>query len=107
MTVMPWFVLVISGICESVWAIALDRSKGFSRLIPTVVFVIGLVASMGGLSYAMKHIPIGTSYAIWVGIGAAITAVYGMLSGEDAVSLIRILLIIGLVACVIGLKLID
>ncbi|KAB7788497.1 DMT family transporter [Bifidobacterium cebidarum] len=104
---MSWFVLVVSGICESVWAIALDRSQGFSRLVPTVVFVIGLVASMGGLAFAMKHIPIGTSYAIWVGIGAAITAVYGMLSGEEAVSLMRILLIIGLVACVIGLKIVD
>ncbi|PLS24187.1 multidrug efflux SMR transporter [Bifidobacterium imperatoris] len=104
---MPWFVLIVSGICESVWAIALDRSEGLSRLVPTVVFVIGLVASMGGLAFAMKHIPIGTSYAIWVGIGAAITAVYGMLSGEEAISLMRILLIIGLVTCVIGLKLVD
>ncbi|KFI92391.1 small multidrug resistance protein [Bifidobacterium saguini DSM 23967] len=104
---MPWFVLIVSGICESVWAIALDQSEGFSRLVPTVVFAIGLVASMGGLAFAMKHIPIGTSYAIWVGVGAAITAVYGMLSGEEAISLMRILLIIGLVACVIGLKLVD
>ncbi|PLS30886.1 ligand-binding protein SH3 [Bifidobacterium margollesii] len=104
---MSWLVLILSGICESVWAIALDRSEGFSRIIPTMVFAIGLAASMGGLAFAMKHIPIGTSYAIWVGIGAAITAVYGMVSGEDTVSLMRVLLIGGLVACVIGLKLID
>lgn len=104
---MSWLVLILSGICESMWAIALDRSEGFSRIIPTVVFAIGLAASMGGLTFAMKHIPIGTSYAIWVGIGAAITAVYGMVSGEETVSLMRILLIGGLVACVIGLKLID
>lgn len=104
---MSWLVLILSGICESVWAIALDRSEGFSRIIPTVVFAIGLAASMGGLAFAMKHIPIGTSYAIWVGIGAAITAVYGMVSGEETVSLMRVLFIGGLVACVIGLKLID
>ena len=104
---MSWLVLILSGICESMWAIALDRSEGFSRIIPTVVFAIGLAASMGGLAFAMKHIPIGTSYAIWVGIGAAITAVYGMVSGEETVSLMRVLLIGGLVACVIGLKLID
>ena len=104
---MSWLVLILSGICESVWAIALDRSEGFSRIIPTVVFAIGLVVSMGGLAFAMKHIPIGTSYAIWVGIGAAITAVYGMVSGEETVSLMRVLLIGGLVACVIRLKLID
>lgn len=102
-----WLVLILSGICESVWAIALDRSAGFSRIIPTVVFAVGLAVSMGGLAYAMKHIPIGTSYAIWVGIGAAITAAYGMISGEETVSLVRILLIGGLVACAIGLKLID
>ena len=104
---MSWLVLVVSGICESVWAIALDRSEGFSKPIPTMVFVVGLIASMGGLAHAMKHIPIGTSYAIWVGIGAAITTVYAMFSGEEPVSLMRILLIAGLVACVIGLKLID
>ena len=104
---MSWLVLILSGICESVWAIALDRSEGFSRIIPTVVFAIGLAASMGGLAFAMKHVPIGTSYAIWVGIGAAITAVYGMVSGEETVSLMRVLFIGGLVACVIGLKLID
>ena len=104
---MSWLVLILSGICESVWAIALDRSEGFSRIIPTVVFAIGLAVSMGGLAFAMEHIPIGTSYAIWVGIGAAITAVYGMVSGEETASLMRVLLIGGLVACVIGLKLID
>ncbi len=104
---MSWFVLILSGICESVCAIALDRSEGFSRIIPTMVFAVGLAVSMGGLAYAMKHIPIGTSYAIWVGIGATITAVYGMASGEETVSLMRVLLIGGLVACVIGLKLID
>lgn len=104
---MSWLVLVVSGICESVWAIALDRSEGFSRPIPTVMFAVGLIASMGGLAYAMKHIPIGTSYAIWVGIGAAITTSYAMMSGEEPVSLMRVLLIGGLIVCVMGLKLID
>lgn len=104
---MPWLVLILSGICESVWAITLDRSEGFSKTVPTTVFALGLIASMGGLAYAMKHIPIGTSYAAWVGIGAAITAAYGMISREEATSLMRILLIVGLVACVIGLKIID
>ncbi|NMM99580.1 ligand-binding protein SH3 [Bifidobacterium sp. DSM 109958] len=101
---MAWFVLIVSGICESVWAIALDRSAGFSRLVPTVVFVLGLVASMGGLGYAMRHLPVGTSYAVWVGIGAAITAAYGMASGEEPISCARVLLVAGLVACVIGLR---
>ena len=107
MMVLPWIVLILSGICESIWAIALDRSEGFSKIIPTTVFALGLLASMGGLAYAMKHIPIGTSYAIWVGIGAAITAAYGMISGEETASPMRILLIGALVACVIGLKIVD
>lgn len=102
-----WLVLILSGICESVWAIALDYSEGFSKIVPTVVFAVGLVASMGGLAYAMKHIPIGTAYAIWVGIGASITATYGMISGEETPSPLRILLICGLIACVAGLKVVD
>ncbi|WP_223849688.1 DMT family transporter [Bifidobacterium vespertilionis] len=104
---MSWLVLILSGICESVWAIALDSSEGFSKIVPTVVFTVGLVASMGGLAYAMKHIPLGTSYAIWVGIGASITAAYGMISGEEPLSPLRILLICGLIACVAGLKIVG
>ncbi|NMM97926.1 DMT family transporter [Bifidobacterium olomucense] len=104
---MAWIILILSGICESVWAIALDRSEGFTRIVPVIVFVLGLTASMGGLAYAMRHIPIGTSYAIWVGIGVAATAVYGMISGEQSASLPRIVLLSGLVACVIGLKFVD
>ncbi|KAB8293548.1 DMT family transporter [Bifidobacterium avesanii] len=103
---MAWFVLIVSGICESVWAIALDRSEGFSRLAPTVAFVLGLAASMGGLGYAMRYIPVGTSYVVWVGVGAAITAVYGMASGEEPVSCARVLLVAGLVACAVGLRLV-
>ena len=107
MQIMAWVVLIISGIFESVWAIALDKSAGFTRVIPSLAFVASLIASMGGLAFAMRHIPIGTSYVVWVGIGAAITAAYDMVSGEDQVSLARIALIMGLVACVIGLKLVD
>ena len=103
MQIVAWVVLIVSGIFESVWAIALDKSAGFTRVIPSLAFAASLIASMGGLSFAMRHIPIGTSYVVWVGI----TAAYGMVSGEDQVSLARIALIVGLVACVIGLKLVD
>ncbi|MFP3713452.1 DMT family transporter [Puerhibacterium sp. TATVAM-FAB25] len=102
---MSWFVLVLSGALEAVWATALDRSEGFTRLWPTVVFGISVVASMGGLAYAMRDLPVGTAYAVWVGIGAALTVVYGMLTGAEPVSVVRLLLIAGLVGCVIGLKL--
>jgi quaternary ammonium compound-resistance protein SugE len=100
-----WFVLVLSGVLEAVWATALGRSEGFTRLTPTVVFVLGLVGSMLGLAYAMRTLPIGTAYAVWVGIGAALTAGYAMATGEEPLSALRVLLLLGIVGCVVGLKL--
>ena len=102
---MSWFVLVLSGVLEAVWATALDRSEGFSRPGPTVVFASAMLASMAGLAYAMRGLPIGTAYAVWVGIGAALTAGYAMWSGQEPVSVLRVLLLAGIVGCVIGLKL--
>ena len=104
---MSWLVLVVSGVLEAVWAAALDRSEGFSRLVPSIVFAVALVASMGGLAFAMRELPLGTAYAVWVGIGASITVVYAMLTGTEPVSLAKILLIMGLIGCVIGLKLVH
>ncbi|SFT37372.1 quaternary ammonium compound-resistance protein SugE [Geodermatophilus amargosae] len=102
---MSWFVLVLSGVLEAVWATALGRTEGFTRPAPTVVFVLGLVASMLGLAYAMRSLPVGTAYAVWVGIGAALTAGYAMASGQEPLSALRVLLLLGIVACVVGLKL--
>lgn len=102
---MAWIVLIISGVLEAVWATALGKSDGFSRLTPTVVFVVALLFSMVGLAYAMRSLPTGTSYAVWVGIGATLTVVYAMATGSEAVSLVKILLLLGLVACIVGLKL--
>ena len=102
---MAWLVLVLSGVLEAVWAVALGKSEGFSRLAPSVVFVVGLVLSMGGLSYALRAVPIGTGYAVWVGIGAALTVAFGMASGAEAVTTVKVLLLLGLIGCVIGLKL--
>ncbi len=102
---MAWVVLVLSGVLEAVWATALGKSDGFTRPVPTVVFAIALVASMGGLAYAMRSLPVGTSYAVWVGIGAALTAGYAMAFDGEPVSLLRIALLLGIVGCVVGLKL--
>ncbi|MEU8256269.1 SMR family transporter [Micromonospora inaquosa] len=101
---MAWLVLVISGLLETAWAIALDRSAGFSRLIPSVLFVVTLLLSMAGLSYALRDIPVGTGYAVWVGIGAVGTALVGMLALGESASLPRILCLLLVVAGVIGLK---
>jgi quaternary ammonium compound-resistance protein SugE len=102
---MAWLVLVVSGVLEAVWAVALGRTEGFTRLGPSVVFLVAISASMVGLAYAMRVIPIGTAYAVWVGIGAALTAGFGMVTGEETVSLVKVLLLLGLVGCVVGLKL--
>jgi quaternary ammonium compound-resistance protein SugE len=102
---MACLVLVLSGVLEAVWAIALGKSDGFTRLTPTLVFLVGLLLSMGGLAYALRTLPIGTGYAVWVGVGASLTVIYGMVSGAESVSAIKVMLLIGLIGCIIGLKL--
>jgi quaternary ammonium compound-resistance protein SugE len=104
---MDWLVLVLSGCMESVWALALGRSDGLTNVVPTAVFAAGLAASMLGLAYATRTLPIGTAYAVWVGIGAALTVAVGMATGAEAASPVKIALIVGLVGCVIGLKLVG
>ncbi|PTR28905.1 multidrug transporter EmrE-like cation transporter [Rhodococcus sp. OK519] len=101
---MAWIVLVISGVLEAVWATALGKSEGFSRLTPSIVFGVGLLLSMAGLAYAMRTLPTGTAYAVWVGIGASLTVAYAMVTGAESTSIMKILLILGIVGCVIGLK---
>lgn len=104
---MAWFVLVVSGIFEAVWATALGKSDGFTRMGPTVVFFAALIVSMAGLAYAMRTLPTGTSYAIWVGIGAVLTVVYAMAFDGEAVSPLKILFLLGIIGCVIGLKVVH
>ncbi|MBF4634776.1 multidrug efflux SMR transporter [Agreia pratensis] len=101
---MSWIVLVVSGILEAVWATALGKSEGFTKLWPSITFVGALVLSMAGLAYSMRDIPVGTSYAVWVGIGAALTVGYAMFFGGEGVSVVKLLLVLGIVACVVGLK---
>lgn len=102
---MAWFVLVVSGVLEAVWAGALSASEGFTKPIPSVVFVIALILSMAGLAYAMRTLPVGTAYAVWVGIGAVLTVVYGMATKVEPVTALRVLLVLGLIGCIVGLKL--
>ena len=102
---MSWFVLIISGVFEAVWAVALGRSEGFTRLRPSLVFVVALALSMAGLAYAMRDLPTGTAYAVWVGVGASLTVTIGMVTGTEPVETIRLLLLLGLIGCIAGLKL--
>lgn len=104
---MAWLILVASGVLEAVWATAMDRSQGFSRLIPSLIFAVALLFSMGGLAFAMRTLPTGTSYAVWVGVGAVLTVAYAMLTGEETASPVKVLLIAGVVGCIAGLKVVS
>lgn len=104
---MSWLVLVLSGVLEAVWAIALGKSDGLTRPAPAAVFGVALLLSMGGLAYAMRELPVGTTYAVWVGIGASLTVAYSMASGADPVTPLRVLFLALIVGGVIGLKVIH
>lgn len=104
---MSWLVLICSGVFESVWAISLGKSDGFTHPLPTAVFFIAMIISMLGLAYASKSLPMGTAYAVWTGVGASLTVIYGIVTGEESASPIRVLLLAGLIGCIIGLKLVS
>ena len=104
---MSWIVLVMSGVLEAVWATALGKSAGLSKLSPSVVFGVALVASMAGLAYAMRDLPVGTAYAVWVGIGAVLTVVYAMATGDEPASLLKAAFLVMIIGGVVGLKLVH
>lgn len=104
---MAWFVLVVSGVLEAVWAAALDAAQASRRVSRFVLFLGALAVSMAGLAWAMRSLPTGTSYAVWVGIGATCTILWGFLTGKEAVDSGRIALLVLLVGSVIGLKVVS
>lgn len=104
---MPWIILLTSAVLEAVWATALGYSNGFQHPVPTVVFGVALVLSMLGLGWAAKFIPIGTAYAVWTGVGAALTVGYALLVGDEEPSVWKLLFIALIVGAVIGLKLVP
>ena len=104
---MAWIVLIISGLLEAVWATALGKSEGLSKLTPSIVFVIAIIASMAGLAYATRTLPIGTAYAGWGGVGAVLTIGYAMVTGVESISIIKIVLLLMIVAGIVGLKLLH
>ena len=104
---MSWLVLVLSGVLEAVWATALGRSEGLTRLGPSIVFVVAMIASMIGLGFAMKELPVGTSYAVWVGIGAALTVIAAMATGAESASVAKGVCLAAIIGGMIGLKLLH
>ncbi len=104
---MSWLILIVSGLFEAVWATALSKSEGFSKAGPIVVFFVAVIISMGGLGIALREIPVGTGYAVWTAIGAVTTILYAVFTGAESMSLVKALLLIGIVGCVIGLNLVS
>lgn len=101
---MSWLILVIAGLLEVVWAVGLKYTHGFSRLTPSVITIVAMVASMALLSWAMKTLPVGTAYAIWTGIGAVGAAVTGIVLLGESASPARIVSLALIVCGIIGLK---
>lgn len=101
---MAWVVLLLSALCEAVWATALGASDGLSRPLPTLVFALFLTLSVAGLGWSLKSIGVGTAYAVWTGVGAALTVAWAMGTGAEPADSLRIALLAGIVAAVIGLK---
>jgi quaternary ammonium compound-resistance protein SugE len=101
---MPWIYLLIAGLLEIGWAIGLKHTAGFSKLWPSVATITAMIASFGLLAAALKTIPVGTGYAVWTGIGAAGTAIIGMLFLGESKEPLRVACIALIVAGVVGLK---
>jgi quaternary ammonium compound-resistance protein SugE len=104
---MAWLYVFIAGVFETVWAIGMKYSDGFSRLWPSVLTIGAMLISFVLLSYAMKTLPVGTTYAVWTGIGAAGTALMGMLLFGESREAARILCIGLIIAGILGLRLVE
>lgn len=102
---MSWLVLFIAGCLEVVWAVGLKYTEGFTRLWPSVWTISALVASFVLLGIAMKNLPMGTAYAVWVGIGTVGTVLFGIFVLNEPASVLRISSLILLVSGIVGLKL--
>ncbi|MBA8827662.1 quaternary ammonium compound-resistance protein SugE [Saccharopolyspora lacisalsi] len=102
---MAWIVLMLSGVLEAGWAISLKLSEGFSKLVPSASFLVLAGLSFSGLAWAMRVLPAGPAYAVWTGIGAALTAVIGMVWLGEGTSVIKTLSLVLIVSGVIGLNL--
>ena len=104
---MNWLFLLIAGIFETGWAIGLKYSQGFSKPLPSVLTLAGMIASFYFLSLALKDLPLGTAYAIWTGIGTVGTVFLGVLIWKEPMDAIRFLCVGLILAGIIGLKLIS
>ena len=104
---MAWIYLFIAGLFEVVWAVSLKDIDGFSKPMPIVVTVVGMLISFTFLSLALKNLPIGTAYAVWTGIGAVGVAIYGIIMLGESANFLRIICLFLIVSGIIGLKILG
>lgn len=102
---MAWVLLVVAGLFEVGWAIGLKYTEGFTRLWPSVGTVLAMIVSLGLLGLAMKTLPVGTAYAVWVGVGAVWTVILGIVLFDEPLNLLRGVSVLLIVAGLVGLKL--
>ena len=102
---MAWIILVLAGLFEIGWAIGLKYTEGFTRLWPSVWTVLAMIISLGLLGIAMKSLPVGTAYSVWVGVGAVGTVAFGIVLLEEPVNAARLISVTLIIAGIIGLKL--
>lgn len=104
---MAWIYLLGAGIFEMVWVVAMKYVEGFTKIVPSVIMVVGMVFSVGLLGLAVKTIPLGTGYAIWTGIGAVGAVTYGMIFFGEPVTALRLTFVAMIIVGLVGLKLVS
>ena len=104
---MSWILLVLAGLLEVGWAVGLKYTEGFTRLWPSLLTAAAMAASVGLLGLALRHLPLGTAYAVWTGIGTVGTAIFGMVLLGEPVGALRLLSIAMIIAGIAGLKLLT
>jgi quaternary ammonium compound-resistance protein SugE len=100
-----WLLIVVAGVLETVWALGLKYSDGFTKPWPSVLTIVAMIGSFWLLALAMKSLPVGTAYAVWVGIGVMGTVIFGVVLLGEPVNALRVLGILLLLAGIIALKL--
>lgn len=102
---MTWVILFLAGLCEVVWAVGLKYTDGFTRILPSVITIVGMVASVWLLAIAMRSLPLGTAYAVWVGIGTVGAFVAGVILFGEGLGWVRLASVALIITGLVGLKL--
>ena len=102
---MTWVILILAGLLEVGWAIGLKYTEGFTRLWPSLGTIAAMIVSLGLLGLALKTLPVGTAYAIWVGVGAVGTVIFGIVLFDEPASAVRLISVAFIIVGIVGLKL--